>query len=207
MEDLAKLSKVNVKKNEELPGFGLNYTMSKPSEDSMLFRVELTRPSSFSISSAIIKSLIVACVAVTFTLLGKIPHEDLRLVATVALWIAGAVAWLLHSKLESEAVVAESVLAVRGLGLQIFSETKGGEIRDLVFIEAHNIREILIVEGFTAMKVITYIGIELISVHQKKPALVLPFQHFELPIACLVEVTKGLRETIDLGVAQKSSSN
>jgi hypothetical protein len=92
-------------------------------------------------------------------LLGKIPHEDLRLVATVALWIAGAVAWLLHSKLESEAVVAESVLAVRGLGLQIFSETKGGEIRDLVFIEAHNIREILIVEGFTAMKVITYIGI------------------------------------------------
>jgi hypothetical protein len=115
------------------------------------------------------------------------------------------VAWLLHSKFESEAVVAESVLAVRGLGLQIFSETKGGEIRDLVFIEAHNIREILIVEGFTAMKVITYIGIELISVHQKKPALVLPFQHFELPIACLVEVTKGLRETIDLGVAQKSS--
>ena len=199
MEELVSLKRENIEKEEDIPEFGIKYTFSRPSEHSKMFRVEQARASSFSFTSIIGKAIIVAAMAAAFTFIERIPHEDLRLITTIGLWIAGAVAWITHSRFESGQIIAESVLAVQGLGLQIFCETKGGEIKNLIYVESPKIAEILIMEGFTAMKVITYIGIELVTVNPKKPAaLLLPFQHFELPVRCLVEITKGLRQTIDL---------
>jgi hypothetical protein len=199
MDDLANLKAVNVKRTEDFPLHKIRYSWSEPSEDSKMFRIETLKKSSFSFLSLIGKAFIVGVVGISLPLLERIPHEDFRLVTTIALWITGSIFWLLLDQYLNNETVAESVLAVRGLGLQLFRETKGGQIKSLIYLELPKISEILIVEGFTAASVITYIAIETCSIDAKKPkSLVLPFTEFVLPIKLVVEVTKGLRQTIGL---------
>jgi hypothetical protein len=97
-------------------------------------------------------------------------------------------------------VVSESVLAVRGLGIQLFAETRKGALVNARFIEKEKIKEILIVEGFTALKVIVYPAIELLASSSPKKGgnMALPFQYIEVPVAVSVDVCRGLRSTLGL---------
>ncbi len=200
MDKLKSLKGINPKRCEEYSSHSIRYTHSEPSEESNFFRVEKIKTSSLSISSVIIKAGIVCLIAMGQSFVDKklVSHPDFRIVASIVLWLLGIVLWVMHSKSTSSEIVAESVLAVRGLGVEIFSETRGGKITNVVFIPLDKIDEVLIIEGFTALKVITYIGIEVESHHKKPKSLVLPFQFFEIPISLIVEITKGLRITLDL---------
>jgi hypothetical protein len=203
MENLTSLKSTNPKISRDIVTHGIRYTYSEPSKESKLFRVEKQRKSSVSlISNILIKSGIVGLIALGLSLVDSklVNHPDFRILASIIVWLFGVVLWVIHSKSVSNEIVAESVLAVRGLGIQLFSETRGGKVNNVVFLKLDKVVDVLIIEGFTALKVITYIGIEVSSVSSnKKPkSLILPFQFFELPISLIAEITKGLRITLDL---------
>ena len=203
MENLTSLKSTNPKISRDIVTHGIRYTYSEPSKESKLFRVEKQRKSSVSlISNILIKSGIVGLIALGLSLVDSklVNHPDFRILASIIVWLFGVVLWVIHSKSVSNEIVAESVLAVRGLGIQLFSETRRGKVNNVVFLKLDKVVDVLIIEGFTALKVITYIGIEVSSVSSnKKPkSLILPFQFFELPISLIAEITKGLRITLDL---------
>lgn len=197
MKDLKLLTRRNVVKTVEC-GAHLKLITSEPSSDSKLFSVERKRNSVFSSFTSFVRLCIVLATLIGSIYAQRIPHEEFKRFVSVLVWMIGVLVWMLHSIQRGRSIVSESVLAVHGVGLQLFSETRSGDITNLVFIETPTIHEILIIEGFTALKVITYIGIELCSKKSGKSSLVIPFQHFELPTNLSVDVVRGLRETLDL---------
>ena len=199
MDTLASLKAVNVKESVEVPTHGIRFTCAEPSPESKLFRVEKLRKPQMSFSEIVIRSGIVGGIGISVRLVDQwMSHPDLRIVASIIVLLLGVVVWIVYSRSVSSEIVSESVLAVRGLGIELFSESRGGRISNVVFIESARVNEVLIIEGFTAMKVITYIGIELIDAIKKPRSLILPFQYFELPTRLLSDVTRGLRQTLHI---------
>jgi hypothetical protein len=195
MKNLKSLGAVNVQRTDDIGS--IQYTSAAPSEDSVVFSIQRRVNGGPRLSSSwIVYPLILCLVAVGFSASQQIPHEELRMIASMGVWLLGIVASMTFSYYQGREVVSESILAVKGVGLQLFSETRNGSVTNLFLIELNQIREILIVEGFSALKVITYIAVEV--AHGKKPSLVIPFRYFELPTRISVEIVKGLRRKLCL---------
>lgn len=179
----------------------ITLTESNPSNDSKLFRLESSCPKKvphFSLFFALSGGLLVS------SSLLLIRAEEFRIFFFfLSALISAAVYWFYRHAINTR-IVAESVLAVKGLGLQFFAETRKGALVNMRFIELEKIKQILIVEGLTALSVIVYPAVELrnASSHSKKTNnagnLALPFQHIQVPLAVSVDVCKGLRAALGL---------
>ena len=182
----------------------INFCVNDLSEEARLYRVERIGQSQTPKITTDYRqffnrttSMFVGLVAILSLLINRIDNWKIRLVTSIVLSVVAVVAiWLYRRSVENE-IVAESILVVRNLGIQLYCETKSGEVWSVGFIESNRIKDVLIIEGFTHLKVIVYCAIDLHS-HTSRQKLIVPFKHFELPTNLVVEVSKGVRTVLAL---------
>lgn len=170
----------------------ITLTESNPSNDSKVFRVESSchnKAPNFPLFLALGGGLLASSSLLMF--------QEFRIfVFFLSALISAAIYWFYRHAINS-GIVAESVLAVKGLGLQFFAETRQGTVVNMRFIAQAKINQILIVEGLTALSVIVYPAIEL-KKKTNSGNLALPFQHIQVPLAVSVDVCRGLRAALGL---------
>ena len=196
---MEKLKRVNLVKSESIRG--VTFASNKLSEDSALFRVERVGPS--RASTGYMTALGIACAAAAVaaaSLVNRLASGTAQLVVSICIILLGTVLFNLYRRAQEQSVTAEGMVVVKGMGIQLFSETLSGELRNLQFIDTTRIKDVLIVEGLTALKVLVYLAIELVPIPPAKraPKLILPFKHLEVPSKWLVEIAKGTRKTLAL---------
>ena len=195
LTDLKKLKSINV--TQTLIDHDLRFTACEPSNDSVFFRVEkISGPPNYFLRAILL--LLVACgIAVLNQCLSAIP-DDFRNYAIAGTTLGVVVITALVRGYNQSEIVAESILAVPEIGIQLFAETRGGELRNLKTVETDRVDEVLMIEAFAAFKVVEYIAFELVPLGKKPGLLVLPFQHFELPIEWQVIIMRSLRRTLHI---------
>ena len=200
---MEKMKTINLLKKQSINS-SINYSVNELSPDSKLYRIERPGHSFTPKTTTDYKrffnkttTYFVVFVAVISLLINRIGNWRVRLITSIILSVLTVIAIWLHRRSVENTVVAESILVVKGLGIQLFSETKSRELWNVQFIETSKIHEILIMEGFTSFKVIVYLAFELVQLHNKRK-LILPFKHFELPSNLVVEISRGIRTTLGL---------
>ena len=199
MENLEKLKNINVVKKTSYKHIVV--IECAPADGSVLFRVEKTDYKKNIHSFFAIPNIsIFVLVGILSSWITRIHDTGIRIFLALLVVLAAAAAYWFYRNAITTGVVSESVLAVKGLGIQLFAETRNGALVNARFIEKAKIKEILIVEGFTALKVIVYPAIELLASSSPKKGgnMALPFQYIEVPVAVSVDVCRGLRSTLGL---------
>ena len=202
LERLKELKGLNVVKQSDFPD--IIVTESSPSECSKLFRVDSKSRGSKKTSFFNFSNFFCVLVIAFFSSwVSQLNHIGAKILVLFILLILALVGFWLYQHATNSGIVSESVLAVKGLGLQLFAETRKGNMVNMRFIEREKIKEILIVEGFTALKVIVYPAIELLASSssgssKKSGNMALPFQHIQVPLAVSVDVCQGLRAALAL---------
>ncbi|KAF4655727.1 hypothetical protein FOZ61_007420 [Perkinsus olseni] len=109
--------------------------------------------------------------------------------------------WMLFSR--NSTVVEESVLLVKGLGIQLQTLYAGGGQRT-EFIQISAVRDVVLQEAVYGFRIVTYLAIEVESDEDegkslrtaKNSRLILPFETLEIPTRELVEVYFALRDLV-----------
>lgn len=161
---------------------GVKIEVSRSSADSV--RIKVNSESALG-WKGIVFTLMTACLA-TFSSVNRVA------IAICAVFLMG---WMVISS--GRRITSESVLVVRDLGVECSARTSDGTVVERRFIARDQIRTTLIMEGFTATEVVTYIAIELAPSNRKHTGkLILPFQHFILPINSLGPINNEIRNIL-----------
>ena len=191
------------------------FSFGNPNENSILFQITKldTSPNIFQI---ILRLIIVAVTIWLMTYAGRIPSVILRFSTNLSLFLLGT---YVLNKVVFDGIKRESILIIRDKGLQIFKETVGGDIVDVLFFEKSQINQVLINEGFTIYRVVVFIVIELTMArkhedldtkngaassaaagfhNRKLGPLVMPFAHIRCPIWLNVQVASAIREYLGM---------
>ncbi|CAE8686489.1 unnamed protein product, partial [Polarella glacialis] len=107
---------------------------------------------------------------------------------TATLVVLLLVAAILRMAYKSRQVVEESVVAMRGLGLELRTRTRGGRTTT-DFVEASQIKDIVIAEGLTMFDAFYYLSVEV----QNSQRTRLPFQQLIPALPNLVHALHCLR--------------
>lgn len=203
MDLLNKLGEFKATNKTDM-GNNLEYTRSEIT-DCVLFKISKKNSTDFLLFNVIVPFLVASFAVVLF----MSPPARAALTCGILLVI-----WLMHRRW-SRSVVSESVLVVKSLGIQLFSTRRNGTINSLVYLEKSRLQKTLILEGFTAMKVLVYLALEVGPTHQeetqspggespysskssvsyqKHTSLFLPFSHFELPMKVMLEIRQGITQ-------------
>ena len=191
LKDLKLLKSANLRETLDLGD--LQLVVSEPTSDSAFFRVTRTTKT----RSLLLTSVVAICVIVMGLYVGSLPESVQRYAVTLFTCLL-VILTMVARTYRQNAIVAEAVLAVKGMGIQLFSESRNGEIYNVKNIEISRISEILINEAFTAFKVVEYLAIDLVPLGHKPGVLVLPFQHIEIPIDWQVKILRAMRKTLEI---------